>query len=260
MEGLRPGWAVKAIIVIVISSVLFRCVSATTNHSVGGPTGWDPQSDLPAWAAAFTFYEGDNLVFRYRPTHDVLEVHEADYPTCRITDPIRAYSDGETVVQLEEGGISRYFICGRLNYCARGLKLEVQVLLRLSPPPSSSPPNPTPNPNPNGTTITPSAGGDGSTIDGHRRGRPRPPDHGRQRHPPPPLTSNSTKSSPRHHDHDHDRDLPPSVDDHGRNGHDKCAPAPHGQCSGGVELGIGFFLRCCFCMLPLIAALAASIF
>ncbi|THG10063.1 hypothetical protein TEA_028134 [Camellia sinensis var. sinensis] len=237
MEGLRPGWAVKAIIVIVISSVLFRCVSATTNHSVGGPT-----------------------VFRYRPTHDVLEVHEADYPTCRITDPIRAYSDGETVVQLEEGGISRYFICGRLNYCARGLKLEVQVLLRLSPPPSSSPPNPNPNPNPNGTTITPSAGGDGSTIDGHRRGRPRPPDHGRQRHPPPPLTSNSTKSSPRHHDHDHDRDLPPSVDDHGRNGHDKCAPAPHGQCSGGVELGIGFFLRCCFCMLPLIAALAASIF
>lgn len=60
MEGLRPGWAVKAIVVIMMTSILFRCVSAT-NHSVGDSTGWDLASDLRAWSAATTFHVGDSL-------------------------------------------------------------------------------------------------------------------------------------------------------------------------------------------------------
>ncbi|XP_058195185.1 uclacyanin 1-like [Rhododendron vialii] len=148
---MEVGWAVKAIIVIVISSVLLRCASATTNHSVGGPTGWDLASDLRAWAAATTFYAGDNLVFSYGPTHDVLEVNGADFARCRTTNPIKAYNDGETVVLLEEGGTTRYFFCGRSRHCDMGLKLEVEVLLSRpdnangttrphtpSPPPYSS--------------------------------------------------------------------------------------------------------------------------
>ena len=60
MEGLRPEWAVKAILVIIITSILIRCVSAT-NHSVGGSSGWDLASDLQAWSAATTFHVGDSL-------------------------------------------------------------------------------------------------------------------------------------------------------------------------------------------------------
>ncbi|RVW26663.1 hypothetical protein CK203_096497 [Vitis vinifera] len=60
MEGPRPVWAVKVIMVIVIASIFFRCVSAR-NHTVGGPNGWDLASNLQVWSRSSTFYTGDNL-------------------------------------------------------------------------------------------------------------------------------------------------------------------------------------------------------
>lgn len=60
MERVRPGWAVKAIVVILLTSVFFRCVCAT-NHSVGGPAGWDLRSNLQTWSATTTFFVGDDL-------------------------------------------------------------------------------------------------------------------------------------------------------------------------------------------------------
>lgn len=66
-------------------------------------------------------------VFSYTPVHDVVEVEEEDYQMCDATEPIRTYSDGETVIPLPQEG-SRYFICGRQGHCSMGLKLEAQVL------------------------------------------------------------------------------------------------------------------------------------
>lgn len=60
MEGLRPVWAVKVIMVIVIGSIFFRCVSAR-NYTVGGPNGWDLASNLGVWSRSVSFYTGDNL-------------------------------------------------------------------------------------------------------------------------------------------------------------------------------------------------------
>ncbi|XP_057968546.1 uclacyanin 1-like [Malania oleifera] len=136
MQGLRPAWAVKAIMVIIIASIFFRCVSAA-NHTVGGSTGWDLTSNIPAWAASSTFHAGDYLVFRYVPIHDVLEVDQLDYATCRTVDPISAYDDGETVVELSEVG-TRFFICGRRRHCAMGLRLRVQVLPSLAQAPNAN--------------------------------------------------------------------------------------------------------------------------
>ena len=61
MVGLRPQWAVKVIVVIIITSLLFRCVSAATNHSVGGASGWDLTSNIEGWAAETSFFVGDAL-------------------------------------------------------------------------------------------------------------------------------------------------------------------------------------------------------
>lgn len=61
MVGLRPEWAVKAIVVIIITSILFRCVSAVTNHTVGGASGWDLTSNLQGWTAETTVRVGDFL-------------------------------------------------------------------------------------------------------------------------------------------------------------------------------------------------------
>ncbi|KAM1340879.1 hypothetical protein ACFX2H_039203 [Malus domestica] len=141
MKGLRPGWAVKAILVVIFTSMFFRCVSAgpaaaatNTNHSVGGASGWDLSSNLQAWAARATFHVGDSLVFRYTPVHDVLEVGNMDYDLCHTIDPMETHNDGETVIPLRQTG-DRYFICGRLDHCAIGLKLHVLVLpaLQMSP-------------------------------------------------------------------------------------------------------------------------------
>ncbi|KGN63959.1 uclacyanin 1 [Cucumis sativus] len=136
MEALRPGWAVRMIIVMVITAIFFRCVNAT-NHSVGGSSGWDLNSNILAWSAATTFQVGDYLVFKYLPVHDVLEVNRTDFFNCRTVNPIRTHSDGETVIPLNQPG-SRYFICGRPQHCLMGLKLRVQVLQRMSDPNNNS--------------------------------------------------------------------------------------------------------------------------
>lgn len=130
MEAPRPGWAVRMIIVMLITAIFFRCVTAT-NHSVGGSSGWDLNSNILAWSATTTFQVGDYLVFKYLPVHDVLEVNRTDFFNCRTVNPISTHSDGETVIRLNQLG-SRYFICGRPQHCLMGLKLRVQVLQRLT--------------------------------------------------------------------------------------------------------------------------------
>lgn len=60
MMALRPGWTMRMIIVIIITAIFFRCVAAT-NHSVGGDSGWDLNSNILAWSAATTFQVGDYL-------------------------------------------------------------------------------------------------------------------------------------------------------------------------------------------------------
>ncbi|KAL2334354.1 hypothetical protein Fmac_015567 [Flemingia macrophylla] len=125
MEKLRPAWAVKAIIVIVFTSILFRCVCGE-NHTVGGASGWDLRSNIQAWSSTTTFSIGDDLVFIYTPVHDVVEVNQLGYDTCSIVSPLATYDTGETVIHLSEAG-TRYFVCGRMGHCQQGLKIEVHV-------------------------------------------------------------------------------------------------------------------------------------
>ncbi|KAK6925413.1 Phytocyanin domain [Dillenia turbinata] len=151
-------WGAKSISisVIVVISVLFPCVSAT-NHTVGGSTGWAFASNLQAWTSSTTFYPGDYLVFRYVPIHDVLEVNRDDFATCHTINPIGTYEDGETVIGLkqDEGGNTRFFICGRPGHCGRGLKLRVHIQNLPSNFNNSSPPPPPPSPPPPEPAISP---------------------------------------------------------------------------------------------------------
>ncbi|XP_014494977.1 uclacyanin-3 isoform X3 [Vigna radiata var. radiata] len=174
MEKLRPAWAVKAIIVILFTSILFRCVCGE-NHTVGGASGWDLRSNIQAWSSTTTFNIGDDLVFSYTPVHDVVEVNQLGYDTCTIANALATYDNGETVIHLSGAG-TRYFVCGRMGHCQQGLKLQVQVLAQSnngsnddqnqgpgnttsSPPPPSppqprSPPRP-PSPPPHGVEHSP---------------------------------------------------------------------------------------------------------
>lgn len=61
MKGLKPGWAVKALVVALLLRCFSDAAAAATNHSVGGAFGWDLSSDLQEWASQATFHVGDSL-------------------------------------------------------------------------------------------------------------------------------------------------------------------------------------------------------
>ncbi|MED6191768.1 hypothetical protein PIB30_003571 [Stylosanthes scabra] len=125
MEQLRAASTVKAMVIIITASIFFRCVCAV-NHTVGGASGWDLTSNIPAWASSANFIVGDDLVFSYTPVYDVVEVNQGGYDTCTIANAMATYNTGETVIHLAKPG-TRYFVCGRLGHCQQGLKLQVQI-------------------------------------------------------------------------------------------------------------------------------------
>ncbi|KAF3438382.1 hypothetical protein FNV43_RR21144 [Rhamnella rubrinervis] len=230
MVGLRPQWAVKAIVVIIITSLLFRCVSAATNHSVGGASGWDLTSNIEGWAAETTFFVGDTLVFSYTPVHDVLEVHQLDFHLCHTVHPIHAFNDGETVIKLSRPG-PRYFICGRQGHCSLGLRLAVQVLPQLTEDhgglsPSSAPAS---SPSHGGgdqeqRRNKPSAVGPSRHASPPKGDRPHPPSP-----PPRPATGNNATGPSASHPPKHsERGTPPD-----RGGSYKGAPPPLCTCGAG---------------------------
>ncbi|KAJ4960240.1 hypothetical protein NE237_020150 [Protea cynaroides] len=220
INQLRPAWTVKAIIVILLSSILFRCVTAT-NHTVGGPTGWGLTSDVKNWASNTSFFTGDNLVFVYRPEHDVIEVEEQGYAQCQIRSPIRTHNAGTTVIPLTYPG-TRYFVCGKPGHCLEGLKLQVDVL------PSPEIVSSTPSTETVSDAVAPigSVEGPEAHRGRHRRRPPRSP-----RRYPPPSPSHDVPQ------------LPPSPDD-GGNGEAPEVPSTNGALveRGWVDFPIAYLV------------------
>lgn len=63
MEGLMSSVStVKPMIVVILMwTILFRCVSAAVNHTVGGSSGWDLSSNLSLWSTSTSFSVNDSL-------------------------------------------------------------------------------------------------------------------------------------------------------------------------------------------------------
>lgn len=107
-----------------------------THHIVGDDRGWDPSSDVAAWAAPQNFLIGDSLWFTYSSAvENVVELRSKDeYEACDLSNPIRMYNDGLSKVPLRGEGI-RYFASGNAESCKKGLKIPVQVKPRLTKSP-----------------------------------------------------------------------------------------------------------------------------
>lgn len=85
-------------------------------------------------------------------TDSVLEVVEADYNNCNKGNPIKAYHDGKTKIQLDRSG-PFYFISGAEDHCEKGEKLVVKVLSAMH---GARSPSPAPAPAP---SLAPSSAG-----------------------------------------------------------------------------------------------------
>ncbi|KAF3950445.1 hypothetical protein CMV_023805 [Castanea mollissima] len=138
----------RTLMSLAISAMLINLAMAA-NYTVGGPNGgWDTSTNIQTWASSQTFLVGDNLIFQYAPSHDVVEVPKADYDSCQASNPIQSYSGGTTTIPLSSPG-KRYFICGTTGHCSQGMKVQINTLA------TSAPPTPSPTIQPPTSEVTP---------------------------------------------------------------------------------------------------------
>ncbi|GJS31092.1 zinc finger, CCHC-type containing protein [Tanacetum coccineum] len=117
-------------------------LTVVVDHNVESPSGgWDTSTDLESWAKAETFTVGDNLVFTYGGSHEVLEVTKDNYDSCITSGPISTSDSSPTTFSLTVLGI-RYFICGTAGHCEQGMKVEIQTIPAATPPPAFTSPPP----------------------------------------------------------------------------------------------------------------------
>ncbi|ESW21704.1 hypothetical protein PHAVU_005G092700 [Phaseolus vulgaris] len=123
---------------LVLFCVLFSVLLMLPNCGayeflVGGQKGWSLPSDSSSnpynqWAQKSRFQIGDSLVFNYPSGKDsVIEVSSQDYGSCNTDAYSEKFSDGHTVIKLNQSG-HHYFISGNKNNCLKNEKLEVIVL------------------------------------------------------------------------------------------------------------------------------------
>ncbi|KAI3502266.1 hypothetical protein L1887_30299 [Cichorium endivia] len=150
------------ILMSIVATTMLVELALAVDYTVGSPNGgWDTSTDLKTWASSQTFTVGDNLVFTYTSTHDVLEVSKDDYDSCSTSSPISTNSPSPTNIALTASG-SRYFICGTAGHCDQGMKVEIKTVSAASAPPttttptSPTPPKSTPSPPASSTDDTPS--------------------------------------------------------------------------------------------------------
>ncbi|KAF7814236.1 Early nodulin-like protein 1 [Senna tora] len=118
-------------------------VEASRQFKVGDDMGWQQPphnntSFYAQWAATKRFHVGDSLVFEYQ-NDSIMSVEKWDYYHCDSSEPITAFNNGKSIVNLESNG-AFYFISGTDDHCINGQRLMVDV---MSPhPPSISAPSP----------------------------------------------------------------------------------------------------------------------
>ncbi|KVI04170.1 uclacyanin 1-like [Cynara cardunculus var. scolymus] len=150
---------------LVATAMLLDLVAAV-DYTVGAPNGgWDQSTDLQSWATSQTFSVGDNIVFQYSSTHDVLEVSESDYNSCATGSPISTSRSSPTRIALTTAG-SRYFICGISNHCSQGMKVQIDAAAASSPaPPQGTTPSAPSPPTDGPTGNSPPPPVTGETVD-----------------------------------------------------------------------------------------------
>ncbi|KAI3780806.1 hypothetical protein L2E82_10797 [Cichorium intybus] len=128
-----------------VAMALLMELALAVDHTVGAPNGgWDLSTDMQTWASSQTFAVGDNLVFQYSSTHDVLEVSKANYDSCSTSNPISTNVNSPTRIPLTASG-NRYFICGIAGHCSGGMKVEITTAgTSPAPPQTTTPSAPTP--------------------------------------------------------------------------------------------------------------------
>ncbi|CAM0945948.1 unnamed protein product [Alopecurus aequalis] len=112
---------------VVLGLMLALCcattlVSGATEWIVGDGPGWT--FGVAGWENGKAFSAGDVLVFKYNPNmHNVVEVDEAGYSSCKAAAGANAHTSGNDKITLSSG--KAFFICSFPGHCEGGMKIAV---------------------------------------------------------------------------------------------------------------------------------------
>ncbi|XP_071727204.1 early nodulin-like protein 9 [Rutidosis leptorrhynchoides] len=180
---------------LLIMGLLSLSMAIQNGHAhqfnVGGSGDWSisSSSSFDQWAHKCRFQIGDTLWFNYQANRDsVLQVTETDYNTCNTSSPIAKYSDGHTMIKLNQSG-PHYFISGIVDHCKHNEKIVIIVLADRTKHSSTPPPAPTPTPAPTSEEIPSPPPAPGAPAPSHQTPAPAPSDN---MPPPPPPSSASS--------------------------------------------------------------------
>ncbi|KAF6156236.1 hypothetical protein GIB67_030239 [Kingdonia uniflora] len=115
----------------VFSMVCMACISVSMAavYKVGDTDGWTAMGnpDYVKWASSKTFAIGDTIVFEYNPQwHDVVQVSEDDFESCKATSPIETYKTGNDSITIKTDD-NHYYICGIPGHCEKGQKVAIEA-------------------------------------------------------------------------------------------------------------------------------------
>ncbi|KAL2331589.1 hypothetical protein Fmac_019170 [Flemingia macrophylla] len=157
---LRSNEVVHALVLFCIFLLVHK--GDAYEFVVGGQKGWsvpsDPNSNsYSQWAQKSRFQIGDSLVFNYPSGQDsVIQVNSQDYDNCNTDAYSQKFSDGHTMVKLNQSG-PHYFISGNKNNCLKNEKLVVIVLAnRNNRNTNTTSPSPSPSPSVTTKSLAPS--------------------------------------------------------------------------------------------------------
>ncbi|CAA7025780.1 unnamed protein product [Microthlaspi erraticum] len=155
----------KMIMMLCIWAVMAAAeVQVPRVFKVGDEFGWRvPLNNDTAvynhWASSNRFHIGDSLSFVY-DKDSVMEVDKWGFYHCNASDPITAFDNGNSTMNLDRPGLF-FFISGSNGHCTNGQRLIVEVMHIHhehqpdgSMPPSMSPLSASPSAS---ATPTPSA-------------------------------------------------------------------------------------------------------
>ncbi|KAM3279267.1 hypothetical protein ACQJBY_046531 [Aegilops geniculata] len=114
---------VPTLLVLLLAICCATIVVLGKEWTVGDNKGWS--FGVSGWESGKHIQSGDVLVFKYNPSmHNVVQVGEGDYNSCRVSGPSRTYTSGNDHIQLSRGG-KAFFICSLPGHCHQGMKIAV---------------------------------------------------------------------------------------------------------------------------------------
>ncbi|KAE8781092.1 Chemocyanin [Hordeum vulgare] len=117
------GTIVPTLLVFLLAVCCATSVVHGKEWTVGDNKGWS--FGVSGWENGKRIQSGDVLVFKYNPSmHNVVQVGEADYNSCTVSGPSRAYTSGNDHIQLARGG-KAFFLCSVPGHCQKGMKIAV---------------------------------------------------------------------------------------------------------------------------------------